>query len=103
MTGTRLKKILLGNQPFIPSHSEYKRVVLTGQLSLLTIIVCVVFVTLDLVLHRYHALFLHIGCLSLSIGALILNRGGNHIASKVVLALSTNITVYLFATSEPPE
>jgi signal transduction histidine kinase len=103
MTGTRLKKLLLGNQPFIPSHAEYKRVVLTGQLSLLTLIVCVVFVTLDLVLHRYHALFLHISCTLASVAGLMLNRAGKHFASKIVLALSTNITVYLFATSEPFE
>jgi signal transduction histidine kinase len=78
-------------------------VVLTGQLSLLTMIVCVIFVTLDVLLHRYHALFLHIGCLVLSIVALILNRTGRHWLSKVVLVLATNITVYLFATSEPME
>jgi signal transduction histidine kinase len=103
MTSTRLKKLLLGNQPFIASHSEYKRVILTGQLCLLTIVVCAIFVTLDLVLARHHALFLHISCLALSITALILNRRGKHWFSKIVLALSTNITVYLFATSEPPE
>src|SRR5882757_2492863 len=103
MTGTRLKKLLLGNHPFIPSHSEYKRVVLTGQLGLLTIIVCLIFISIDVALHRYHALFLHIGCFILSVGAVLLNRSGKHWLSKVVLVLATNITVYLFATSEPME
>lgn len=103
MTGSFIKKLILGKHPFIPSHGEFKRVVLTGQLSLLTIVVCLIFISLDIAQGLSRVLFLQAGCVALSIVAFLLNRSGRHWLARVALILSTNVTVYFLSTTEPIE
>ena len=101
---TRLKKLLLGNQPYIPSRSRYKRVVLTSQLSLLTFIVCILFFSVDIASNpSFLALTLQLACAGLALISLFLNRTGRHTAAKILLALSVNFTLYIFSEGEPLE
>ncbi|CAN5446598.1 hypothetical protein BH09BAC3_BH09BAC3_32340 [soil metagenome] len=98
------KKLLLGNQPYIKSRSRYKRVILTSQLSLLTFIICVLFFLIDLSSQTsFFALALQVGCATVALFSLFLNRNGNHTAAKVLLASGVNFTLYIFAEGEPLE
>jgi len=99
-----LKKLLLGNLPFIPSRSNYKRVVLTSQLSLLTFIISLLSIIIDFIWQSsYFALAFQLACALMAILSLMLNRWGKHTASKIVLVLSVNCTLFLFSESEPIE
>lgn len=103
MTRTLLRKLILGSHPFIQSHAEYKRVVLTGQLCILTIIISLVFFTIDLTQTKYYYLPFEFGCALVAFAGLILNRHGKHTLSKVLLITGVNLTTYLLSESEPVE
>jgi signal transduction histidine kinase len=100
----RLRKLILGVHPYIPSRSKYKRVVLTSQLSLLTLVICLIFFTIDAFYQTIgYALPFHFGCAFMAIASFILNRKGQHTVAKILLALAVNFSIYLFSEREPME
>ncbi len=101
---TRLRKLLLGDQPYIPLRSKYKRIVLTSQLSIITIVITAIFFVLDAALpdSLYSLPFLLING-TFAIISLFLNRIGKHTAAKILLALSVNFSIFLFSEREPLE
>lgn len=103
MTSTQLRKLVLGKHPFIPSHAEYKRAVLTGQLCILTIIICLVFFVIDLTQAKYYYVLFEFGCALVAFVGQILNRQGKHTMAKVLLITGVNLTTYLLSESEPME
>ncbi len=100
----RLRKLILGEQPYIPSRSKYKRVVLTSQLSLLTVVISLVFFVIDAIYQTSeYVLPFHLGCAALATVSFMLNRKGRHTAAKIILALTVNFSIYLFSEREPME
>jgi len=95
--------VVLGKNQFILSHSEYKRVLLTGLLCLISFVVISAYLVIDLAQGFLHAWPYELLCLVLSMVSLWLNRTGRYGTARTLLALSANFTVFIFATSEPIE
>jgi signal transduction histidine kinase len=91
----------LGNRSFILSHSQFKRILLTGQLSLLTFTVCLGYLLFDLTNGIYYAWPYQAICSVLSLTSFIANRKSYHTEAKVILGLTVNFTIFIFASSEP--
>ncbi|NOT74259.1 MAG: HAMP domain-containing histidine kinase [Cyclobacteriaceae bacterium] len=102
MPTRRIRKLILGEHPFIPSRSQYKRVVLTSQLSILTFFICIIFFTIDILSHpNLYSLIIQFVCAVAAATSLVLNRKGKHTAAKIILVLVVNITLFIFSESEP--
>jgi signal transduction histidine kinase len=85
------------------SYSAFKLAVLTGQLSLLSFAMNAGYVFLDLYHHVYHSWPLLSVSALLSLGSFGLNRQGYYLAAKVLLGLTTNLTIFFFSSIEPIE
>ena len=98
-----LRNIIVGDDEFILSHTNYKRILLTGQLSLVSFIVCFGYLLLDIAQGLVNPWPYQLACALLSLISLWLNRKRKFSAAKILLGLSVNLTVFIFASSEPME
>lgn len=97
------KDLLLGSRAQHLSYSAFKLAMLTGQLSLLAFVVTTSYILFDLYYGVYHTWQL-LSCASLlSLAGLILNRRGYYFPAKLTLGLSTNLTIFIFSSTEPAE
>jgi signal transduction histidine kinase len=97
------KTLLLGNHDHKLSYSAFKLAILTGQLSLLSFVMNAGYVFFDLYHHVYHSWPLLSVSAIMSLVSFGLNRQGYYLAAKVVLGLTTNLTIFFFSSIEPVE
>jgi signal transduction histidine kinase len=97
------RKFILGKSNFILSHNEYKRVLLTGQLCAITFFLCIGYFFFDLYHQVNHGFVFQLGCAFLAAISFILNRNQYFNTAKILLGVSVNVTVFLFAQVEPQE
>ncbi len=98
-----IRNLIVGNDEFILSHTHYKRILLTGQLSLVSFIICVAYLVIDAAQGHISAVPYQLACALLSLTSLWLNRTRRFSTAKILLGLSVNITVFFFASTEPME
>ncbi len=97
------QNFLLGkNQPVL-AFADYKLVVLTAQLSLLTIFICLLYLVIDLQNGIFDSWYLQLGGALLALLSFILNRKGYHYWAKVLLVIAGDIIVFSFSILEPIE
>ena len=97
------QNFLLGkNQPTLAS-ADFKLAVLTSQLSLLTILVCLVYLVIDLQNDVYNSWHFQTIGVTLSFLSFILNRQGFYYWAKIMLMIAGNLTIFSFALVEPIE
>jgi signal transduction histidine kinase len=96
-----LRRILLGNAPFILSHAQFKRALLTGQLALITFVVCSGYLIFDLFSGVTASWPFQAACASMAFLSFLLNRQRRYLLAKVILAVAVNFTVFIFSSSEP--
>jgi signal transduction histidine kinase len=101
--GKFIRDLIIGKDRFIESHGEYKQVMLSGQYALISIALCLVYVTVDLLSHVYSTSPVFILSVVLLAWSIRLHRKGRHCQAKYFLLLTINIMVYLFASSESPQ
>lgn len=101
--GNFIRDLIIGKDRFIESHSEYKQVMLSGQYALISIALCLVYVTVDLLSHVYSTSPVFILSVVLLAWSIRLHRKGRHCQANYFLLLTINIMVYLFASSESPQ
>ncbi len=97
------RNLILGHDQFILSHKQYKRILLTGQLSLVTCLICLSYLIIDTTLQVRHAWPYQLGCSILAFSSFLLNRAGKFTAAKLLLGFSVNLTVFIFSINEPLE
>lgn len=97
------RNVIVGEDQFILSHTQYKRILLTGQLCFITVIICLGYTFLDLYNGRPDAWPFQLGCAGLAFASFILNRKQYFRTAKFLLGITVNCTVFLFAISEPIE
>jgi signal transduction histidine kinase len=97
------KTLLLGNHDHKLFYSAFKLAILTGQLSLLSFVMNAGYVFFDLYHHVYHSWPLLSVSAIMSLVSFGLNRQGYYLAAKVVLGLTTNLTIFFFSSIEPVE
>ena len=98
-----IRNLIVGNDEFILSHTHYKRILLTGQLSLVSFLICGAYLVIDASQGHINPLPYQLACALLSLTSLWLNRIRRFSIAKILLGLSVNFTVFLFACSEPME
>ncbi len=97
-----VRNLIVGEEKYIDSYGEYKRVMLSGQFALIGIVLCSFYILFDLafgLLHNVPVLGLAIILLGLSI---YIHRHGDHSLANYFLLPTINITLYLIASSESP-
>jgi len=97
------KSLLLGNKGQHLSYSAFKLAVLTGQLSLMSLLLNASYVLFDLYHEVYHSWPLLSLSAVLSLASFVLNKQGYHFAAKIFLGLTTNLTIFVFSSTEPVE
>ncbi|HEY9046012.1 MAG TPA: HAMP domain-containing sensor histidine kinase [Ohtaekwangia sp.] len=98
----RIRDLIIGEERHIESWGEYKQVMLSGQFALLGILLCSMYLLIDILSGTYVStpiFFCTIFFLSLSI---FIHRQGDHCLANYFLLPTINIAVYLFASSESP-
>jgi len=98
---TFFRKLIVGHNEFILSHKRYKRILLTGQLCLITFIVCCGYLILDISNKISYSWPFQSACAALALLSFLLNRHGKFTAAKILLGLSVNLTVFIFSINEP--
>ncbi len=98
-----LRKFILGKSNFILSYTEYKRVLLTGQLCAITFFILIGYFFLDLYYGVYHGLIYQLGGALLAAICFMLNRLRFFTPAKILLGLLVNFTVFIFNQVEPYE
>lgn len=96
-----LRTLIVGEDQFILSHSQYKRILLTGQLCFITILICFAYMVVDLVSGISYAVPYELSCAGLAFFSFLLNRQRRFTAAKVLLTITVNAAVFFFAASEP--
>lgn len=97
------RNLLLGKKGDHLNYSAYKLAMLTGQLSLLTMLITTGYIFFDLYSGIYHSWLILTLATLLSCGSIVLNRLGYYFPAKLTLGLSTNTTIFFFSSIEPIE
>jgi len=98
-----LRKFILGKSSFILSYTEYKRVLLTGQLCAIAFFFGVGYFLLDLYYEVYHGLIYEIAFIAITAVSFVLNRLKYFSTAKILLGIAVNLIVFLFNQVEPNE
>lgn len=98
-----LRKFILGKSNFILSYTEYKRVLLTGQLCAITFFFLIGYFFLDVYYGVYHGLIYELGCAFLAAFCFMLNRLRYFTQAKILLGITVNFTIFIFNQVEPNE
>jgi signal transduction histidine kinase len=94
---------IIGSDQFILPPPHYKRVLLTGQLCVITMVLCGIYLVSDLVNGNPYPWPFQAACAVLAFISFMLNRRGQFTAAKVIFGLAVNFTIFLFASSIPLE
>ncbi len=95
------QNFLLGKSQPVLAFADNKLVVLTAQLSLLTVFICLLYLAIDLRNGIYDSWFLQTLGAILSLISFTINRKGHHYWAKVLLLIAGTLTVFSFALLEP--
>src|SRR6478752_1104701 len=98
-----LRSLFIEQDHFILSHKQYKRILLTGRLCLMTILVALGYLIFDFYSGVHFTWPYELGCAAFAFISFLLNRKGKFSAAKIVLVLTANLSVFIFAINEPIE
>ena len=98
----KVRNLIIG-YGIITSRAEYKRLMLTGYLSLVCIAVSVVYTILDLANDVYYALPAYVALFLFPITTIILIRKKYFKLSKIILMTAVNLVVTWAAINDPVE
>src|SRR6188768_3673706 len=98
-----LRTLFIEQDHFILSHKQYKRILLTGRLCIMTIFVALGYLAFDLYSGIHFTWPYETACATFAFISFLLNRKGKFSAAKIVLVLTTNLSVFIFAINEPIE
>jgi signal transduction histidine kinase len=98
-----MRKTIFGGGTFIPSRSEYKRIMLTGYLSVICICVAVLYAIIDHLHSVYHSFPAYAFLFLIPIGCMILMRKENYTLAKISLMVNANLVVFYTSIHDPFE
>ncbi|HQQ96464.1 MAG TPA: HAMP domain-containing sensor histidine kinase [Cyclobacteriaceae bacterium] len=96
-------KFLYGLNRYVLANTEYKRVLLTSQLSVIFVASLGVFSTLELLFGYYYPLPYNAIALLMGLLVIWLNRKGHFMAARIVLTLSIELITLFFTAVLPRE
>ncbi|UII34265.1 PAS domain-containing sensor histidine kinase [Fulvivirga ulvae] len=101
MKGFRFRNFFIKKNEYIESWSLYKRVILTGQISMICLAVGLFYMAFDLLNDTHSALFVYYVFIGVSILTFFLNRRGHYVVAKVCILLVANLAVFCTFEMEP--
>ena len=95
MRKAQFRKLILGDYPYIPSNSTYKRVILTGLMSIITAIISISFLFLDLATTEKNYEFICVACILMALYTAkeAVNKLGGNISVQSALGEGTRFHV----------
>jgi signal transduction histidine kinase len=98
----KIRDLIVGENKHIESWGEYKQVMLSGQFALLGILLCCMYILIDLLSGTYFSIPVFVCALFFLSLSIFIHRQGDHCLANYFLLPTINIMVYLFAASESP-
>jgi signal transduction histidine kinase len=98
-----IRDLIIGKNSYIESWTEFRQVILSGQIALIAIIICTLYLTIDLSWGIYETAPVYLFALGFLWVTLYLHRKGDHCTANYFLFPTLNFVVYLFAASESPD
>jgi hypothetical protein len=95
-----IRNLIIGKNTYIESWSEYRQVMLSGQFTLLAMLVITLYLMIDLYLRDYILAPFYIGALGLLCIVIYLHRIDDHCVANYFLFPTLNLLVFLLASSE---
>lgn len=95
-----IRDFIIGKRTFIESWNEYKQVMLSGQFALLGILVCSIYLVIDLSWGIYQTIPVYLFAIGFLTVTLYLHRKGDHCTANYFLFPTLNLIIYIFAASE---
>jgi signal transduction histidine kinase len=96
-----IRNVIIGKDNYIQSQTDFKHVIISGVLILIAIPAVTPFAIIDFTYGYHETLCIYLACIEFLLFALLLHRSNHHLLAKNLVLITLNITVYLFATSDP--
>lgn len=96
------RELIIGKHE-IPSRSEFKRLMLTGYIALMCIVVAIIYALLDFLNDVYYSFLAYIILFTAPIATIFLIRKRFHLAAKIVMLISTSFVVFWASINDPFE
>ena len=97
-----VRDLIIGEDKYIESYSEFKQVMLSGQFAMIGMLLCLIYLVFDIALGTYANIPVFGGAIVLLGISIKIHRKGNHCVANYFLLPTINITLYLLAASESP-
>lgn len=97
----KIRDLIIGQDTYIESYGEFKQVMLSGQFALIGIILCSLYAVLGVIMGNYGTLPVFATTSFFLCLSIFIHRQGDHCLANYFLLPTINVTVYLFASSEP--
>ena len=99
-----IRNLIIGESNYIESRGQYKRAMLSGQFSLLAILILLLYLAIEVITGRSSApiFFVYLTPILFLLGSIYYHRKGSHCTANYFLLPTVNIVVYLIASSESP-
>ena len=98
----RIRNLIVGRDRYIDSYVEYKRVMVSGKLALLYIMVCLGYMVYDLSTPNHGEIPVLGATILLLALSICYHRHGDHNTAHYCLLTTINVALYLVASSESP-
>jgi signal transduction histidine kinase len=95
-----LRNLIIGKENYIPSHAAFKTAILRGQICLVAIAVCLLYIFTDWLSGIDGFKIYYIIGITLSLFSFLLNRRQHYVLSNVLFLVTANCLVYIFASND---
>lgn len=98
-----VRNLVVGKNNYVESWPLFKRVMLTGQLCLLSVFFSFIYLILDTNFDRYSYLYAYGILIAGSVGSLILLRAKHYITGRLFFLFTSLFVIVLFSMAQPTE
>lgn len=95
-----IRNVIIGDDKFIESYSEFRQALLSGEFAIVGIIFCIVSTIFNYRIGYIEALPVLAGTAAFLGLTIFCHRQGNHMLANYILLATMNVAIYLLASSE---
>jgi signal transduction histidine kinase len=95
-----IRNLIIGKEVFIESRNEYRQVMLSGHLALLSLIVIVFYIILELPFGFDQTIIIYAIALFVIVGSIMLHRNRFYAKANLILFFTYNLLLFLLVSSE---
>lgn len=97
-----LRNIILGEDHYVESYPQFRQVMLSGQLAIISIVVCLMCGAIDVVSGNFLPVAVFVPVIIVLILSIVWHRLGRHQLAHTCLLAPISLACYLLASSEDP-